>query len=74
MKPKPFWALNHKAQAPPIGVALIDRDDAAIHLMEIAVRARRHHGEVGKAIAAIALDMDFDDFDGVAAPQAKRSA
>ena len=60
---------------PPIGVALIDGDDAAFHLMEVAIRARHADGELGKPIAAIALDMDLDDLDGVTLrTEAKRSA
>ena len=76
---RPLFAgrLRHtrinEAHAPPIGVALIDRDDVAIHLVEIAVRARHGDGELGKAITAIALDMDFHDFDRVA-PSARGEA
>ena len=52
---------------PSIRVALIDGDDAAFHLMEVAILGARHaDGELGKPIAAIALDMDLNDFDGVA--------
>src|SRR6202046_562817 len=55
-----------QAHMPAIRVVLIDRDDGAMDLLHLAVRTRHGNRELGDAIAAIALNMDFEDFDRMA--------
>src|SRR5258708_11058044 len=55
-----------EAHVPSIGVASIDRADAAVLFAQLAIRARHCDGELGKAVPAIALDMGFAAFHRVA--------
>ena len=52
---------------PSIGIALIDRDDAAMHFMRPAGREGDCDRKLGKAISTVALDVHFHDFNRMAA-------
>jgi hypothetical protein len=57
----------NEVHVPSIGIALIDRDDAAMHFMRPATREGDCDRELGKAITTVALDMHFHDFNRMAA-------
>ena len=58
---------------PAIGVVLVDRDDAAMLLAELTAGLRHGDGELGEAIAAIALNMDLEQLDRMAAGARRES-
>jgi hypothetical protein len=64
----------NEAHVPSIGIALIDRDDAAMHFMRPASSEGDCDRELGKAITTVALDVHFHDFAWLRAPEAKRFA
>jgi len=57
----------NEAHVPSIGIALIDRDDAAMHFMRPAGREGDCDRKLGKAISTVALDVHFHDFNRMAA-------